>query len=434
LGSFKSSNNTFKYPTVFLIILAHHYSFCVVVCFWIWGERETSQQQLTPAPSYATTDFFCYADIILLLLFVAQTLKPSASASSSSSTSPMLPLSKIIQLYRSSSKKLVLIVIFFIGQALVLLYFHVLLVHEPSTDAVGSLLDDFKMLQKTRNETGGTTPVATTNSLWSSSQQQQRHATTSALHQIDPIEEQEAMAYIRSFKGGDKTFTRPLNFFHIPKTAGTAVEQAGAEHENKYSWGSCAFYHKPKRDICNYPKNSQEWPRNVGWWHVPRQFFPLANSNPYQNSELFAVIRDPLERMVSEFYYICTLKVKDWRPNQCDRDRLFDEAYMNEWLQNKLLLPNNSDANNATSEAMAYLIDNGHFTPQYDFLVGPHEVRMIDHVLRLEGSSHVSSNGMPSTTTTTTSLAQDFQRLVRAYGMPFRPRHAIRRPIYRFNI
>jgi Sulfotransferase family len=343
-------------------------------------------------------------------------MKPSSS-SASSSTSTIL-FSIINQWYRSSSKKTILIIIFFMGQALLLLYFHVHLEYVPTNDAAGSLLDEFMMQTKTtRNET------VVANNL-TNQQQRQRQATASAHHQIDPLEkeeQEEAMAYIRSFQGGgEKTFARPLNFFHIPKTAGTAVEQAGAEHENQYSWGSCAFYHKPKRDICNYPRNSQEWPRNMGWWHVPRQFFPLANSNPYQNSELFAVIRDPLERMVSEFYYICTLKVKDWRPNQCDRDRLFDEAYMNEWLQNKLKqAPNGNNSPSASSAAaLALLADNGHFTPQYDFLVGPHEVRMIDHVLRLEGSSHVSSSSNGMSTTTTTSLAQDFQRLVRAYGMP----------------
>lgn len=333
--------------------------------------------------------------------------------------------------HHRSSKKRLLIIIFFMGQALVLLYFHVHLEYVPSVDAASSLLDNFMMHQKSNNDTTNAA-VASSSRTLSNQQQQQRQrrkATAEALYEIDPQEEKDAMAYIRSFqRGGENTFARPLNFFHIPKTAGTAVEQAGAEHGNKYSWGSCAFYHKPKRDICNYPKNSQEWPRNVGWWHIPRQFFPLAHSNPYQNSELFAVIRDPLERMVSEFYYICTLKIKDWRPNQCDRDRLFDEGYMNEWLQNKLKPSDNH--NNTLSIAMAYLTDNGHFTPQYEFLVGPHEVRMIDHVLRLEGSSHASIStskhqGMTTTTTTnrqvlstTTSLAQDFQRLVRAYGMP----------------
>lgn len=50
---------------------------------------------------------------------------------------------------------------------------------------------------------------------------------------------------------------------------------------------------------------------------------------------------------------------------------------MNEWLQNKLSHKN-------FSQAETYLQDNGHFTPQYDFLVSKHQVRMVDYVLRME--------------------------------------------------
>ncbi len=100
--------------------------------------------------------------------------------------------------------------------------------------------------------------------------------------------------------------------------------------------------------------------------------------NPYHEAELFGVIRDPFDRMVSEFYYICSLKVKDWRPDQCDRTRLLEPEYMNEWLQNKL------NQQHREPSAEGYLTDNGHFTPQYDFIFGPHQVRMLDYVLRMD--------------------------------------------------
>jgi Sulfotransferase family len=105
--------------------------------------------------------------------------------------------------------------------------------------------------------------------------------------------------------------------------------------------------------------------------------FPVANANPYANSELFGVVRDPYDRMVSEFYYICTLSVFDWRPNQCNRKKLGDQKYMNEWLAYKL-----EDRNRHS--ALDYLMDNGHFTPQYEFVFGPNEVRMLDYVLQMD--------------------------------------------------
>jgi hypothetical protein len=208
---------------------------------------------------------------------------------------------------------------------------------------------------------------------------------------VDPKLKKASLEYIRSIKSLSRA--KSLNFFHIPKTAGTAIEHAAGSAS--LAWGSCLFNHKPKRDICHY-QDSKEWPQYVGWWHVPRQFFPLAGSDPYRGAELFAVVRDPYDRMVSEFYYICTLKVFDWRPDQCNRSRLLEPMYMNEWLQKKL---RSSQAQPGAGRS--YLVDNGHFTPQYDFLVGPHEVRMVDHVLRMGDE-----------------LDSDFDALMNAFGLP----------------
>ena len=98
--------------------------------------------------------------------------------------------------------------------------------------------------------------------------------------------------------------------------------------------------------------------------------------------------------MVSEFYYICTLKERSWRPNQCDRDHLFDEAYMNEWLGHKM-------QNRQRDSGKAYIEDNGHFTPQYEFIFGPNEVRMLDYVLQMDSGK----------------LSEDFERLMHAFGL-----------------
>jgi hypothetical protein len=98
--------------------------------------------------------------------------------------------------------------------------------------------------------------------------------------------------------------------------------------------------------------------------------------------------------MVSEFYYICTLKVFDWRPDQCDRSKLFDAKYMNEWLSRKL-------NDRERDSGLAYMMDNGHFTPQYEFIFGPHDVRMLDYVLRMNDET----------------LSEDFHKLMYAFGL-----------------
>jgi hypothetical protein len=48
-------------------------------------------------------------------------------------------------------------------------------------------------------------------------------------------------------------------------------------------------------------------------------------------------------------------------------------------------------------------MDNSHFTPHYEYVVGPHEVRMLDYVLRLDDRA---------------SFQQDFQKLMKAFKLP----------------
>ena len=77
----------------------------------------------------------------------------------------------------------------------------------------------------------------------------------------------DAHNYIQSFANVGRTIHPqrkkqhqydPLLFFHIPKTAGTAIEYAaGMNPDRPLAWGSCRFNHTPKRDICHYPKHSK---------------------------------------------------------------------------------------------------------------------------------------------------------------------------------
>lgn len=204
-----------------------------------------------------------------------------------------------------------------------------------------------------------------------------------------------ALDYVKRFRGS--SFDRPLSFFHIPKTAGTAIEHVAGSSTTKIGWGSCMFNHgKRKRTDCEYPSGGK-WPDFIAWWHIPSHFFPLGRINPYDGTELFGVTRHPYDRMVSEFYYICTLKVFEWRPDQCDRTRLFDEVYMNEWLDQKIRQQNRRSG-------AAYLMDNGHFTPQYDFIFAPNDVRMIDYVLTMDSSQ--------------TPLSDQFNLLMNSFSRP----------------
>jgi hypothetical protein len=188
-------------------------------------------------------------------------------------------------------------------------------------------------------------------------------------------ETQKSLQYVQSIK----STRRKLKFVHIPKAAGSTIEEV-LGLQAKLAGGSCLFNHKPKRGVCKYPTGQFEWPMKIGYWHLPTQLFPLMETNPYQDAELFAVVRDPLDRLVSEFGYICKRKrnPKWWDAIECNQTRIFDPTYLNEWLQVKL-------ANGTQSfSAETYLDQSGHYTPQYDFIVANGNVRMIDYVLRME--------------------------------------------------
>lgn len=111
---------------------------------------------------------------------------------------------------------------------------------------------------------------------------------------------------------------------------------------------------------------------------------------------MFAVVRDPYERLLSEFYYICRRKItKNWDYVDCNRTRLQEPEYMNQWLQTKL-----EQIPIETLEPQDYLSYNGHFTPQSQFLVSyPAEIRMVDYVLTMD------------------NLAPEFNALMKSYGI-----------------
>lgn len=217
------------------------------------------------------------------------------------------------------------------------------------------------------------------------------------------------LEYVRSIQDT----TRKLIYVHIPKTAGTTIEEVGAL-QAKQPWGSCLFNHKPirhtknNRRLCKYPAGQFLWPTNIGYWHLPTQMYPMMGTNPYENADLFAVVRDPDERLLSEFYYICRRKASiNWHGSACNKTRVFEPEYMNNWLQQKL---NHLPVSGLSHKE--YLHENGHFTPQYDFIVSSGDIRIVDYVLRMD------------------NLQSEFPAMMKAYGidakMPENRRNAAR--------
>lgn len=77
----------------------------------------------------------------------------------------------------------------------------------------------------------------------------------------------------------------PWQFVHVPKTGGTAVEDAGRAAGLR--WGRLADF-----GPCAVPGTSH--------WHHP----PALHPEVYAGHRLFAVVREPYARLVSDFRYL----------------------------------------------------------------------------------------------------------------------------------
>jgi len=145
---------------------------------------------------------------------------------------------------------------------------------------------------------------------------------------------------------------------------------------------------------------SQLW---CGEWHIPPHYYPLSidpilsqweqndtrpwwTYDPYQSADLFVVVRDPIERMISDYIYFCKVVNHQRKPTYCNGTN------MNAFFA-KRFLP-------AESEIADIFRDAQHFIPAYDYVMRPLQVRQIDFVLNFD------------------RLKRDFDRLASAFALP----------------
>ncbi|GKY90338.1 hypothetical protein MPSEU_000007800 [Mayamaea pseudoterrestris] len=196
--------------------------------------------------------------------------------------------------------------------------------------------------------------------------------------------DEQVLSYAKSFSS-ESLSRRSLSFVHVPKTGGSSVENT------EQPWGKCMFIGKEtppgiKLNPCPWQENPhplQMMYYDVPDWHVPAHFFPFLKADPYFASDLFAVIRmPPMDRAISQYFWFCAevrrSRLKPLIRKYCGKSRKHRAASVHRYFNDRL----------HPTTLKGYLQDHGHWIPQYDYVVGPLQVRYVTHVLQLEHMSN----------------------------------------------
>jgi len=185
--------------------------------------------------------------------------------------------------------------------------------------------------------------------------QQQRSLTD---HVIDPLNTTRVEATGKASARANTT----LEFVHIPKTAGTSIEHAAAKAG--IAWGVCKFYLCPPLNESNITQeDTQEWACEMKThpWHCPPRHLKHSK-RMYERSNMFTVVRDPYERIISEYYYL-----NSFVPTTHSR------AKLNRWIIRQLNMVNRTG-----------VCGQGHCIPMHKYTHDLEGKQIINHIVRFE--------------------------------------------------
>ena len=148
---------------------------------------------------------------------------------------------------------------------------------------------------------------------------------------------------------GRETKVRPLQFLHVTKSGGSAIESYG--RQNGLQWGRFFLKGSSRPLLPPHTGCIKSEPH-----HIPPSYF---EQNPYKDFDVFVVLRDPLERAISEFR--CpwkgfkaparTVETRAKRKTATKED-------LNSWLLSK-----------ARRGCMVAPFSNGHLIPYSEYLL-----------------------------------------------------------------
>mmetsp|Transcript_35180 Transcript_35180/g.41976 ORF Transcript_35180/g.41976 Transcript_35180/m.41976 type:complete len:305 (-) Transcript_35180:287-1201(-) len=131
-----------------------------------------------------------------------------------------------------------------------------------------------------------------------------------------------------------KRSKKRLEFVHITKNGGSAIEQIAASQG--ILWGACHYMNITEvgchgADIPYTAPDYQSFALTSPWHTPPKVLHARVKPEhtPYKDADLFAVIRNPYSRIVSEYYCPWT---GIQRQQKRIGDKIGDPDKMNEWI------------------------------------------------------------------------------------------------------
>lgn len=187
------------------------------------------------------------------------------------------------------------------------------------------------------------------------------------------------------FKVGREGSNKCLSFLHIPKNAGSTIEEESqhivtSTHQSVRHWGKFDSSLKCSKNSCEfeYHKNGKHGKGLCSRWHVPPNMDnTLANSYSSDGCETFCIVRSPSTKFASQLKYAGGTK-------HCSEEWFYQSALQN--VQRTQSYPYQSDC---------------HYVSQTEYIFGNSDKpQFCSHQLRFE------------------NLKQDFDNLMAEFDIP----------------